>query len=177
MPKGVPGPNAPKHHLSTVAAQSQYQRRKWANQGRSPEAIIALAREHTTWALKKVVELAQGRAGPPVRVLNKDGVVVEIDVEVPATVQLKACEIILERGYGKAPQAIMLGQDGTLGEAAEHLLPIAERILAIKAAREQRGSVTDLEASEQSDPEYFDVDVDTDQPRLSAPSTPAQDLI
>lgn len=165
MPKGFPNPNLP-------TAESVVRYRK---QGRDIQQVVALARKHTTWALKKIVELANGNAGKPVRVLNKDGVVVEIDVEVPASVQLKACEIIIERGYGKAPQAIMLGQDGTLGEAGVHLLPIAERILAIKAAREQRGNTTDLEASEQDEPETIEIEPAT--PLLPAPAPSPQDLI
>lgn len=174
MPKGIPGTAMGGTGLTPTAESVVRYRRQWSSQGKNPEAVIALARKHTTWALKKIVELAQGKAGDPVRVLNKDGVVVEIDVEVPASVQLKACEIILERGYGKAPQAIMLGQDGSLGDGASpHLIPIAERILAIKAAREQRGNTTDLEASEQSDPVTTDIEVSEVQ--LLNPSP--QDLI
>ncbi len=172
MAKGIPGTRNGGPGLSPTA-ESVVRYRK---QGREPEAIIALARKHTTWALKKIVELANGKAGDPVRVLDKNGVVVEIDVEVPASVQLKACEIILERGYGKAPQAIMLGQDGSLGEAGVHLLPIAERILAIKAAREQRGNTTDLEASEQDDPTFTDVET-SPVPALATPASTPQDLI
>lgn len=117
--------------------------------GGEPYQLVALARKHTPDALRKIIRLMNGDAGK-MKVLVH-GELKEIDVEVPAAVQAKCAELVIERGYGKAPQAILL-KDESAHTALVHALPIAERIAAIAAAREQQGSVTDLEASQQDDP-------------------------
>lgn len=116
--------------------------------GHDPHRIVALARLHTTAAVQKLVDLMQGKAGT-MKVMTKEGVVVEVDIEVPAATQARCAELIIERGYGKAPQAILLGTDDDkvpLGLAA---IPIAERILMLKAAQDEKMQTRDLEASEQ----------------------------
>ena len=112
-----------------------------------PMSVVRAAREHSPKALSKLVEL-----------MNND------DGTVPVVIQLRAAEVLLERGYGKAPQAIVM-RDDTVRERGLHALPIADRILALKQAREMQGGVssatsvssipsaashttTDLEASE-----------------------------
>lgn len=136
MPKGVPRVDNPLA-LSRVTN---------SRAGKNPAQLVALARTHTLSALHRIIDLMNGKGGK-MKVMNSDGQTVEIDVEVPAAVQARCAEIILDRGYGKAPQAILMSTDEgkALGVQA---LPIAERILAIKAARERAGETTDLEASE-----------------------------
>lgn len=136
MPKGIPARDRSLHG------------RSWAAQaGRDPRQIITLARSYTAAALRKIVDLMNGKGGKAT-VLNADGIAVEVDIEVPAAVQLKAAELVIERGYGKSPQAIIL-QDDTAAPDMLTAIPIAERIIAIKAARDAAGQVTDLEASQQ----------------------------
>lgn len=117
--------------------------------GRHPQQIVDLARGYTMAAVKKLAVLGGlvNEKLPKIKVLNKDGVVVEVDQEIPASVMLKALELLIERGYGKAPQAILIGNERALG-ADGKALTIEEKIAAIKASREAQGQTTDLEASE-----------------------------
>ena len=136
MPKGVPRVDNPLALARTNSFRA----------GKNTQQLVTLARAHTLQALHRIIDLMNGKGGK-MKVLNSDGIQVEIDVEVPAAVQARCAEIILDRGYGKAPQALLVSTDEgkLLGAQA---LPIAERILAIKAARERQGETTDLEASE-----------------------------
>lgn len=121
----------------------QAKRERYA--GRDPFQVTTLARKHTLASMHKVIDIMNGKAGKMKVVVGES--IVEVDIEVPATVQLKAAELILERGWGKSPQAILLQTDGLLPASAAELT-IMEKIAAIKAARDSAGSVTDLEASE-----------------------------
>lgn len=116
---------------------------------RSPQQLVELARRYTHQAMKEIAGLAGVEPDwslPKLRVLDKFGTLVEVDQEVAPAVKLKALEILLDRGYGKAPQAIAVTGDPSASELVK--LTIEERIAAIKRDREQRGSTTDLEASE-----------------------------
>lgn len=106
--------------------------------------VIELARKHTAHAIQKLVDLMEGKGGK-VWVLSKEGQLVQIDVEVPAAVQAACAEKLLERGYGKNPQAILIQDDTPEGRRT---LTIQEKIAAIRSQRENAGSTTDLEASE-----------------------------
>lgn len=145
MPKGssqtFPGPTRSDPNLHRLA--------NLRRRGGEPYQLVALARDHSPAALRKIIDLMNGKAGR-MKVLVH-GEIREVDIEVPAAVQAKCAEIVIERGYGKAPQAILL-KDESAHTAMVHALPIAERIKQIAAAREAQGSVTDLEASEQDDP-------------------------
>lgn len=141
MPKGVYDTRL------TPTAESTVRYRK---QGREMRQLVEYAREKSLWALKQMVKLAEGKAGE-MRVLNKDGVVVTIDIEVPAAVQQRALEFIIERAYGKAPQAILLETGATDLKFGPNAIPIMERIAALQEARQLQGATTDLEASEQKD--------------------------
>lgn len=102
-----------------------------------PMAIINKARTYTVAAVEKLVNLMNGELPD-----GSEGM-------VPPAVQLRAAELLIERGYGKAPQAIML-KDDTAGPnvGSIHAIPILERIAQLQAARDAQGTVTDLEASE-----------------------------
>lgn len=110
----------------------------------NPRALVDLARLHTSNAIRIIAELMEGKGGVT-KVLGEDGKLVEIPVEVPAAVRLKAAELLIERGYGKAPQSITIDQTTHLSVGERHL-SIAEKIIAIKAAALTAGNTTDLEA-------------------------------
>jgi len=140
MPKGVYDTKL------TPTAESTVRYRK---QGREMRQLIEYAREKSLWALKQMVKLAEGQAGT-MRVLDpKSGGVVTIDIEVPASVQQRALEFIVERAFGKAPQAILLDAGETQAKFGPNAIPIVQRILAIQQARDELGSTITLEASEQ----------------------------
>lgn len=145
MPKGssqtFPAPTRDDPNLYALA--------NLRRRGGDPYQLVALARKHTPDALRKIINLMNGKAGT-MKILVR-GELTEVDVEVPAAVQAKCAELVIERGYGKAPQAILIKDDEASREMRQ-ALPIAERIKLITAAREERGSTTDLEASEQDDP-------------------------
>lgn len=104
-----------------------------------PMLVVLKSREHTVDAVMKLVDLMNGKL-PDSNSGDLNG--------VPPAVQLRAAELLIERGYGKAPQAILLRDDTGTNAGSVHAIPIMERIAQLKAARESQGSVTDLEASE-----------------------------
>lgn len=115
----------------------------------SPHSLVAYSRSFSTNAIDKLVALMQGQGGR-VTVLGKDGGLVEVDVPVPAQVQMRAAEIILERGFGKAPQAVLVKDETVVSaEGATSILQttIHDRIAAIRAARAPQDEQIDLEAS------------------------------
>jgi hypothetical protein len=109
-----------------------------------PLMATMAARMHTVAAVQKLVDLMEGRLPKDTALSDGQG--------VPAAVQLRAAELIIERGYGKSPQAILLRDDSSANSTSTHAIPIMERIAQLKAARDQLGSVTDLEASEVTSP-------------------------
>ncbi len=118
--------------------------------GRHPQQIVDLARKYTGPAMRKMALLAgliPGEALPKIKVLDRLGNLVEVDQVVPPNVQLAACEVLIDRGYGKAPQAIFLGNESSLGDAGKSMT-IEEKIAMIRAQREMQGKTHDLEASE-----------------------------
>jgi hypothetical protein len=127
----------------TVAAIGLIHRR---NGGREAYQIVELARRYTQRAIRKMAELMEGKAGT-IKTLDKEGNLVEIDIEVPAAVQLKAAETLIERGYGKSPQAILLKGDGILPVDSK-TMSVAEKIVALSQAALVTGETRDLEASE-----------------------------
>lgn len=143
---------------------------------RDPAQIIRLARSHTVMAVSVLEKLMMGKSTQKTTVFNRAGEPMKVDVPVPPAVQLRAAEILLERGYGKSPQAIMVSVDDDLKTRGAQAVPIMERIAMLRAAGAQ-SEVTDLEASEQDDP------IEVEVPALPAPAetTPAppspQDLI
>jgi hypothetical protein len=122
------------------------QRIHFRNGGREAHQIVELARRYTQAAIRKMAQLMEGKAGT-IKTLDKEGNVVEIDVEVPAAVQLKAAETLIERGYGKSPQAILLKGDGILPVDSK-TMSVAEKIVALSQAQLESGETRDLEASE-----------------------------
>ena len=117
--------------------------------GRDPHQIVALARKHTVSAMLVLVKLMNGEGGTA-KTMNKDGVLEDVDVQVPPQVRARCAEIVLERGYGKSPQAILVKDDSNI-PGGIHAIPIMERIAMIAQARNDMGAVTDLEASEQDE--------------------------
>jgi len=141
-----------------------------AKSGRHPQQVVEMARRYTTMAIKKLAMLGglTDEKLPRIQVMNKHGDIVEVDQEIPAAVQLKALELLIERGYGKAPQAILLSNEGNLSGSGP-ALTIEQKIAAIKAARDQQGQTTDLEASE-----ITEVESDQMQNVTPEPDSPAE---
>lgn len=125
---------------------AQYHRQREKEQAaRDPKRLVQLARLQTSQALDRLIDLMNGKPGR-VKTLNREGEEVEIDVPVPPAVQLRAAEVILERGWGKTPQAMLVQTEEKTAEGV-HAMPIMQRIIAIKAARDQNGRTIDLEAA------------------------------
>lgn len=80
---------------------------KRANAGRTPDWLKGRCREAGPGIIEFLIKVATG--GPMEQVVNAEGEV----IGVPAAVKdrIKAAEVVLERGYGKVPQAIT-GEDG-----------------------------------------------------------------
>jgi hypothetical protein len=103
------------------------QRRSRALAGRHPEKLVALAREHTEKALQVLAQILG-------------------DLEQPGAVRVRAAELLIERGWGKTPQQIVLTDpNNLLGMAG---VPLLDRIAGIKAARDSQGQTIDLESSQ-----------------------------
>lgn len=138
---------------------------------RDPQVIVNLAREHSTQAILMLESLMMGKSRQRASVVTKEGIVIEIDVAVPPAVQLRAAEILLERGYGKTPQAIMVKTDEPLATGV-HQIPIMERIAQLRAAQELGVQTTDLEASQ-----VDEADEAIEINALEAPRAKAEDMI
>jgi hypothetical protein len=97
-----------------------------------------------TGGAQYIVELARKYTARSIQTLGDT----LVDETAPVAVRIKCAEILLDRAYGKAPQAVLVAD--AAGEAAKlgvHALPILERIRMLKEAKD--GPVTtDLEASE-----------------------------
>jgi hypothetical protein len=118
MPKGNPG-------VKKTELAKMHERQTKIYAGRTPEILVRLAREQTTEAIRHLVNIMS-------------------DLEQSGAVRVRAAELLLERGWGKTPQQIILSDPGsTLGMAA---IPLLDRIAGIKAAA--RGETIDLEASQ-----------------------------
>lgn len=94
---------------------------------RDPQQIINLARQYTVDSVRMLVKLMK-------------------DEKQPGAVRAKCAEIIIERGYGKAAQAITIEDNSLLGAGAQ-ALSIAEKIVALRMAQD-RGATIDLENSQ-----------------------------
>ncbi len=131
-----------------IRAHEAVQRRR---HGATGAQVVELARKYTTRALMKIVELMEGKAGE-VTVLDKNGELVTVQIEVPAAVQMKAAEVLLERGWGKSPQAIFLKSDSPLAltEGEQRDLSVEDKIRLLLEQKACGGEpvTTDLEASE-----------------------------
>lgn len=132
-----------------AATRSPSAVQKWrqATKESDPKYIIDLARTFTRSALEKIVALMQDK---PYTIIDKaTGETIIVKSEVPPSVQMRCAEIIIERGYGKAPQAILVSADKSIPEGVA-AVPILERIKALQDARNNVGmEPIDLEASEQ----------------------------
>lgn len=127
-----------------------------------------------------IVELARRYTAKSIQTLGDT----LVDDTAPVAVRIKCAEILLDRAYGKAPQAVLVAD--AAGEAAKlgvHALPILERIRMLKEAKD--GPVTtDLEASELTEvsatpspsPDNHE-DKSTQEPDSPEPSVAKDDVI
>jgi hypothetical protein len=121
------------------------------------QAASALARREDfslpTYSAKKshitmsaLVNLARRYSTAAITTLNT----IMLDEKQPAAVRVRAAELLLERGYGKAPQAVMVGNADGQPLVGPQALSIAERIAHLKVAEDQKvedARTVELEAS------------------------------
>jgi hypothetical protein len=132
------------------------QRSRFANT--NPQTIVALGRKYSIRAVQILAAIMESPDSPP-------------------AVRVKAAEVIIERGYGKAPLAVTIDDKTPGGEVNGRILSIAEKILMLKMAQDQRGETVDLENSQLRlvGPEPVQGEV---QPAVeAAPAAPAEDLV
>jgi hypothetical protein len=97
--------------------------------GALPLEIVNLARTYAPEAIQRLLTVMQGEDTPP-------------------AVVVKCAEVILERAYGKAPQAVLIGDANSQQQSGMTSIPVLERVAAILEARNVTSSTRDLEASE-----------------------------
>lgn len=95
----------------------------------TPQHIVNISRSYSTKALKTLAEVME-------------------DSSQPVIARVRCAEILLERGYGKAPQAVLVADATSDAQRTGiHALSIMDRIAQLREAKD--GPVTtDLEASE-----------------------------
>jgi hypothetical protein len=81
------------------------------------------------------------------RAINMIAEIME-DTGMPPAVRVKAAEILLDRGYGKAAQAMVVSNSDGSPLIGAQALSIAERIAALKRAKETKDDTIDLEAND-----------------------------
>lgn len=111
-----------------VGDKASLSRRARALAARDPGAIIRLARVYSTRAVACLVKL-----------MEEDG--------TPPAVRVRAAEIIIERAYGKAAMAVLVGTDSGSAVTGREM-SIAEKIVALKLAQERGGETVELEGSQ-----------------------------
>lgn len=94
----------------------------------TPEYVINLSRSHSVRAIKVLSEILD-------------------DDKQPVVARIRCAELLLERGFGKAPQAMLLATADGESKSGIHALPIMERIAQLRQAKDAP-ITTDLEASE-----------------------------
>jgi hypothetical protein len=122
--------------------------------GTLPLEIVNLARTYAPEAIAKLFATMQSDETPP-------------------AVVVKCAEVILDRAYGKAPQAVLVGDANAQQQAGMASIPVLDRVAAILEARNITSSVRDLEASEITvDGEMTDIPPEPPQPINVTPPPP-----
>ena len=97
----------------------------------TPQYIVNLSRQYTSKAISTLADILEDDAQPVVA-------------------RIKCAALLLERGYGKAPQAVLIADTTDQTRTGVHGLSVLDRIKALKEAK-SAPSVLDLEASEVRD--------------------------
>lgn len=122
----------------------------------TPHHIVNLSRSFSMNAIKTLADIME-------------------DDSQPVVARIRCAEVLLERAYGKAPQAMVIASTSDSSKSGIHALPILERIAQLRQAKDAPASVTttDLEASEiqeipaSDEIEDGDDDADADCPDLT----------
>lgn len=110
--------------------------------------VVELAQSYSIRAVHRLAQLMEGSAGK-MKVQNPaTGDIEEVEVPVPPAVQVRAAEALLERGWGKAPQAIVVKPGDAPPSESLLQLTILERIAHLRAAMNDSAQVVDLEAAD-----------------------------
>lgn len=111
---------------------SEMLRKKYQRFNGTPAHLVSLARKHTQVALQQIIKIMMSKKSPP-------------------AVKLRAAEILIERGYGKAPQAVLIKQDDGPPQGIG-AIPLAVRIESLRNAILNTGDEPlELEASQVSE--------------------------
>ena len=125
--------------------------------GALPLEIVNLARTYAPEAIQRLLTVMQGEDTPP-------------------AVVVKCAEVILDRAYGKAPQAVLVGDANSQQQSGMTSIPVLERVAAILEARNVTSSTRDLEASEITvDGEMVDTTPPPPPEPINVTPPPAQD--
>lgn len=128
-------------------------------QARDPKAVIDMARDHTRKAFATIVSIME-------------------DEEAPVAIRERCAEFVIERGYGKAPQAVLVDVNDSTGGGLT-TLSVAERILALRQAKDRGSTPIELENSEATEVEALPApSVATPAPQPTpAPAREGEDLL
>ena len=113
-------------------------------------AVMRHARGYSHAAIERLAKLMDGKGGKAKVYDQNLSKMVEVDVVVPPAVQVRAAELLLEKGFGKSPQALLVTTDEptTPGDSPRRLT-VLERIALLRQAMTETAQTVELEASEQ----------------------------
>jgi hypothetical protein len=94
----------------------------------TPQHIVNLSRSFSVGAIKTLSDIME-------------------DDSQPVVARIRCAEVLLERAYGRAPQAMVISSANDAAKSGIHALPILERIAQLRQAKELPAT-TDLEASD-----------------------------
>lgn len=137
----------------TSADKTLISRKAFSLARRDPHAIVELARTYSTKAVQFLA-----------RIMDDD--------KQPVATRVRCAEVLIERGYGKAPLAVLVGTEpGT--QLDGRTMTIAERIVALKMAQERGGQTLELEGSAVHEPPQDRAAIEVEvMPRPAPPPPP-----
>ena len=143
--------------LAEARKATQWKKGQSANPGGRPKSVSerdwVIARQHTAEAIDKILQFMRGRVKgfEPVEVKEGKKTVtklVEIEYAAAPALQLQAAEMMLERGWGRPPQALHISDEREeLNEVTEvqALEVLRSRIASIASRMEERQGLPIIE--------------------------------